>query len=188
MSENFLSYIYGIILCPVKTFDTIKNAEKAPVFEAFWAVVLVSLMGCFSSFDMNSVVVLGFSLVSYILFAIISWVLMASIIDGLAGVFDRDKRFDLILSMTGFSLLPWILFAPISLIKTAGILGSIISIALCVIIWAWTTILFLLAISKSYELTAGKTILLGLMPFFGGIVVLFWFAGFISNIISIVAV
>lgn len=188
MNENFLSNIYGTLFNPVNTFEKLKNVEHPPVFEAFWVLVIVSVLGCLNSYTYNNVFFLGLSVVTYTLFALVSWVLFASILDTLFSISSKISKFDILLTLTGFSLLPWLLMGPIGLFKTVGIVGILISITISVIIWIWATILFIFAVSITYELSIGKVLLLIIMPFLGFLITLSWFAGFISNIVSILTV
>lgn len=193
MSENFLSNVYGAIFTPLKTFDDIVDNQQPPVFEAFMVVVMVSIIGCITINSVSSIWVLALSIISYVVFAVISWVFMAAVIDGLVSIFSKENNFDTLLTLSAFSLLPWLLIGPVNLFKSGGIegfglLGVLIAIILGSIIWFWTTILFLVAISKTYKFTAGKIILLAIMPFLASIIVFFWMTGFIGNIIYLIAV
>lgn len=191
MNGNLLSTIYGTLFNPSETFKNIKEQQDPPIFAAFLVVILVSIIGCINDFNINSILALVLSIISYVIFALISWVFIAAIIDALASVFSKTRAFDTLLVLTAFSLLPWILIGPIGLFKSfgvdgIGVIGYLFAIILGIAIWIWTVLLFLFAVSKTYDLNGGKTILLALMPFLGGIIAFFWLAGFIANLISIV--
>lgn len=193
MSGNFLSNVYGAIFTPLKTFENIVEKDQPPVFEAFIVVIMVSVIGCITMNSAGSIWVLALSIISYVVFAVISWVFIAAVIDGLASIFSKENHFDTLLTLSAFSLLPWILMAPVSLFKSGGIegigiLGVLIALILGSLIWFWTTVLFLIAISKTYKFTAGKIVLLALMPFLASIILFFWMTGFISNIIYLISV
>lgn len=185
MRESFLSTIYGTILTPFQTFDSLKIEENQRVFEAFWIVMIVSIIGCINDYHSTNMVLLAVSIFSYIVTGLISWILIATILDSITMVFTKVSKFDTFLTLSGFALLPWILMGPISLFKTAGIFGYLIAIALGLIVWFWTVVLFLVAIYKTYDLSLGKTFVLVIAPFVTGLIALAWIVGFLSNVISI---
>jgi len=188
MSQNFLKYTYGSLLNPIETFELIKNQEQKPVFEAFMVIVLISIVGVLTSNQLTSVFFLGIQIISYIIFALISWIFVASIIDGLSTIFSGKSNFDLLLVLTAFALLPWILIAPVSLFKGATLLGTFAGITGSIFIWLWTSVLFVLAVAKAYNIPAGSAILLMVMPFLASVIAFFWFFGFIGNLITILAI
>lgn len=193
MSENFLSNVYGALFTPIKTFDSIVEQEQPPVFEAFIIVIMVSIIGCVNFNSSQSIWVLALSLISYVVFAIISWVFMAAVIDGLASIFSKENHFDTLLTLTALSLLPWLLMGPVSLFKSGGIeglslIGVLIALILGSIIWFWTSILFLLAISKTYKFSVARVFLLAIMPFLASIIMFFWMTGLVGNLIYLISV
>ena len=193
MSENFLSNVYGALFAPFKTFDSIVEQEHPPVFEAFIIVIMVSIIGCVNFNSSQSIWILALSLISYVVFAIISWVFMAAVIDGLASIFSKENHFDTLLSLTALSLLPWLLMGPVSLFKSGGmeglsLIGVLIAIILGSVIWFWTLILFLLAISKTYKFSIAKVFLLAIMPFLASIIMFFWMTGLVGNLIYLISV
>lgn len=190
MSSTFLSKIYGMFVNPFETMDNLKKLEEPPVFEAFSVVVAISIIGGLNQYEGNSLVLLPFSLITYVIFSLVSWVFVAAIIDGLATVFAKKQNFDVLMVLTAFSLVPWIFMGPIEMFKSAGfegigIIGYLLGIILAVFLWFWTTVLFLSAVSKAYDFSGGKALLLTIMPFLGSIIAFFWFVGFITNFINI---
>lgn len=186
MKDNILSYVYGTLFSPVKTFDDVLESSTSKVFEAFCIIIIVSFIQSLGIFDSNSFLYLGVYLVSYIIIAVSSWVFVACIISLLCWVFSKQLNINMILTLTGFSILPWLFMPAISLFKTVGIGGVVLSVFLNLIIWIWTAVLFILAVSKGTNISLGKSIVLIITPFAGAIIVLAWLSGFISNIIFFV--
>jgi len=178
MSTTFLSKIYGMFVSPFATLKELKDFEEPPVFEAFSIVVIVSIIGCLNQYEGTSLILLPLSLITYVIVALVSWVFVSAIIDALAAVFAKKQNFDTLMVLTAFSLVPWMLMGPIEMFKTSGaegfgIIGCLIAIVLFVLLWFWTTILFLSAVSKAYDFSGGKTLLLSIMPFLGSIISFF---------------
>ena len=187
MKDNILSYVYGTLFSPIKTFDKIINNSAPKVFESLCIVVIVSFIATLGFFDSDSLLYLGLFIIANIIFGVISWVLVALVINLLGWVFSKKFNINMLLTLTGFSILPWLLVPTISLFKTMGIVGIFLSVFLNILIWIWTIILFILAVSKGSNLSIAKTILLLITPFIGTVVTLTWISGFFSNIIYFLA-
>ena len=183
MKDNILSYIYGTLFSPVKTFDDIIESPTSKVFESLCVIIIVSFIQSLGVFDSSSFLYLGVYLVSYIIIAVASWVFVACIISLFCWIFSKQQNINMILTLTGFSILPWLFMPVMGLFKTIGMGGLVLSIFLNFVIWVWTVILFILAVSKGANITLDKTIVLIITPFVGVIVVVAWLSGFISNII-----
>lgn len=192
MSSTFFESMYGTLFSPLETFDKIKLEQEKPVFEAFAVLVIVSIIGCIYGYEGSSVIGLGFTIVSCVIAAVISWVVFAGILDSLVTLLTQKRSYDTFLVLSAYSLLPWIFMGPASLFKTAGVegfgvIGFLIGIILCLLIWLWTTTLFVIAVSKAYDISLGKVLALVVMPFLGTIIVFIWSVGFISNFFSILS-
>ncbi|MGD9581591.1 MAG: YIP1 family protein [Vampirovibrionia bacterium] len=193
MSGTLLSNIYGALFSPIETFKSIAENDKPQVFEAFVILVLVSVTASINFSSTQSIWFLVFSILTYVVGAVISWVFIAAIIDAISMIFTKTSKFDTLLTLTSFSIIPWLLIGPVSLFKLPGlegigILGVLISIILGIIIWFWTAILFLMAVSYTYKLSAGRVIILALMPFVASIIAISWLSGFITNFVYLISV
>lgn len=191
MSITILNNIYGTLFNPLETFENIKKADEKPVFEAFSVLVIISIIACIYTYKGSSIIGLGFSLVSYVIGALLTWVIFAGILDTLVTLLSEKRNFDTFLVLSAYSLLPWIFLGPVSLFKSTGpeglgLVSVLLGILFSLIVWLWSTILFICAVSKSYGLSIEKVIGLVIMPFLGTLVAFFWVAGFITNLISII--
>lgn len=185
MTNSLLENAYGSIFHPTSTFEKMSEIEKPPVLQAFIILVLISIIEAITSFSGTNIIAFGLITFAYIFIAVISWFFVGAILDFFYSTFSRSHRLDHILTVTAFSLLPWLLIAPIDLYKHAGIMGIAVAIVLSLLVWVWTVVLFVLALTKVLQISIGRTILLLLMPFLGTIIALSWLSGFISNLMSI---
>ncbi|MEW5822125.1 MAG: YIP1 family protein [Cyanobacteriota bacterium] len=188
MSNNFLTTVYGTLVSPNTTFDKIVENDDIGVFEAFCAILMVTVIGSLVDYSGSSVFILPFYTISVVITALIQWIFVAAVIDGVASIFAHKSKFDNLLATTGFAVLPWMLMGPVVLFKTFGLSGLglipfLIGIILALIIWIWSAILFLLAVAKTYNFSFGKAIVLSIMPFLAGLIAFSWLLGFINNLI-----
>jgi hypothetical protein len=183
--ENFLENFYGTIFSPNKTFDKLK--DNLPLFQAFLIVLFVSIL--------NSIIHLKFTpegiifdliKIFYTMFGgIISWLFLASFFYVIANIFRQEGKVKEFLTFSGFALIPWIFIGPVELFKTAGIFGQIISVLLGLFIWLWVTILIILSITKAYNLTFGRTLILLITPFVGCFLTFNWIIGFFVTLFRV---
>jgi len=92
-----------------------------------------------------------------------------------------------LLSLTALSTVPYLLMGPIALLKQhLGGLGVVIGLFGGLMIWAWMGILYLMALSVSFQLRAMQTLLLVSLPFSLSLVALVWSGRFIAHMIELV--
>lgn len=184
---NFLDNFYGILFNPDETFDKLKQDQ--PLLQAFFVVLAVSLLSPIVNYSYtgtNSIMWLGFGIMSAMFSGVFSWLFVASFIDILASVFKLSGRIKEFLVLSGFALIPWVFIGSIELFKTGGVLGNIVGILLGFTIWIWVLFLEFKAAMKVYNLSPARVVVLIVIPFLGSFLAFSWFIGFISTFMQII--
>lgn len=188
--KDFLEKFYGVLISPDETFDLLK--KNPSILQGFFIVLAISVTSpvtAFNQFDgARSIVWFALNIITAAFTGILSWMFFASFLDILASIFKQSGRIKEFLTLSAFALIPWLFIAPAELFKTAGIIGGIFGVLLELLIWLWATILIVLAISKTYEISFSRVIVLVVTTFLGGFLAFNWIAGFFSTLIQILKV
>lgn len=188
MMTKFLENFYGALFCPDKTFSNIK--EETPIGQALGLVVIISILSILitssSYFRATGILGMGYQVIFAAIAGIISWLFFAFFLELIATVFGQNGKMKPLLSLTAFALIPWIFLAPIELLKNTGDYGNLAAILFGLTVWLWVTILEMVAVMKTYELTFGRAFLMLIIPFLGGFLSFHWFVGFFSTLGNIV--
>jgi hypothetical protein len=89
-----------------------------------------------------------------------------------------------LLILTGYSMAPWVLLAPLHGLKLSlgqtGVLLHFIGVA---VLWFWTTVLFFIAIQKTYRLSVDRVLLMSAVPLLMALLGYLWtFTGLVGLI------
>lgn len=183
MNKNFLDNFYGVLFSPDKTLNEIK--ERQPILQAFVIVTVISLLNVLLYSNYAGGLNIGWFGVNLFFSAfsgLISWVFFAAFFEFVANVFDRGGKFKTLLVLSAFALLPWIFLGPVELFKSADTTGNMSGVLLGLLVWFWVLVLQVIAVSKTYELKLGKTIVFIIVPLFGWFVFFNWFIGFFATL------
>jgi hypothetical protein len=183
MNKNFLNNFYGVLFTPEKTFEEIK--ETQPLMSAVLIVIFVSMLKVFlySNFKtLNSPFLYGSNLFMAAFSGIISWLFYAGFFELVAKIFDKGGKYKTFLILSAFALLPWIFLGPVEMYKMLDFSGTAGGVLLGMLVWIWVISLQIYALSKTYELSIGKTVLFILIPSLGWFVFLNWLVGFFTTL------
>lgn len=167
---GFLDAFYGVLFCPKTLFEDLSDEDVFTIVIYGFLAILLSSLGKISPGETSLLSILGAEF-----FGIIGWFFVGIFIIILSTIFKTpNSNFGKLLGYTGLSSLPFLLLAPISLISYKfEFIYKIFSL----FVFAWSFILFCIAISKSLKLEPWRVFLLGIIPFS---------LGFASNIIGII--
>lgn len=180
-----LENIYGTLFYPSQTFEKLR--QNPALFTALAIVALISALDPLISAD-TVAVGLAFALVWAVFTGVLKWSFLALFLEVLASIFKKGGKIEIFLTLSAFALLPWLFMGPIMLFKAGGAFTAVIGILSGVAIWIWTTILTLFAVSKAYELSSERVLLLLFIPFLGSVIVFDWAIGFFSTLTGILAI
>ncbi len=188
---HYLDTVYGVLFYPVRTFQAIAGMDTLP--NALLCAGLMTVLGVSALTPAVHAAGSGgnmrFLLVSiplHTLTGLLMWVAMALIVGLLAYAFTGKARLRHLLCLTGLATLPWVLMGPVTLFKLGlGALGVAISVIAGLLVWLWTVLLFALAITVTYRMTADRVLIVLMAPLVMMLVFLTWVGGFISNIIHL---
>ncbi|MGE0199346.1 MAG: Yip1 family protein [Candidatus Melainabacteria bacterium] len=188
--NGFLTLVYNGLFHPQTTYEKMAETEE-PGRNLLYGLILVFLISAIApplhtmqsgATDDNLLLIMplhGF-------LGLLGWVLMASVIALMAFAFRGHGRFKPFLLLSSLATLPWILLAPALLIENSlGATGSFLGICLSMGLWAWSAILFGMAVARTYALNVEQTLSVLVMPFLMFGVFIAWTAGFMKNIIQI---
>lgn len=188
MNSGFLEKFYGTLFSPVKTFEEIK--ENPSLLQGVLIVILVSILAPAINApvinNIYSLFLFALGLLGSAIGGIICWLLWAGFIEIIAAIFSQAGKYKIILTTTAYALLPWAFLAPLHLLKSAGIAGMTIAILFGLSIWLWVTILMVIAVMKTYNISFGRALILITLPLFAQIIALNWFFGFFSTLFDII--
>ena len=187
MKTNFLNNIYGTLFTPDETFSELKENTAVP--QALVVVVFVSILNTILNINGSSGVILqGTKLLMAAVSGIISWLFFASFFELVASIFNKSGYMKSFLTLSGFALTPWIFLAPIQLFKTGDAVISLFGIILGLAVWLWSTVLLVVAVIKTYNLSLGRALVFLVVPFVAGFVAFNWFIGFFTTLGGILKV
>lgn len=189
--SHYLDTVYGVLFYPVRTFQTVADLESLPnallcaglmtvlIVSALTPVVHVAGSG-------GNLGLLLLSIPLHTVAGLFMWVAMALIVGLLAYAFTAKSRLRHLLCLTGLATLPWVLMGPVILFKVGlGTLGVALSAIAGLLVWLWTVLLFALAITVTYRMTADRVLIVLVAPFVMMLVFFAWMGGFVSNIIHL---
>lgn len=185
--NNFLDNFYGVLFNPSETLD--KLTDNPPLIQGIVIVALISILGPVVNFSINTetnTVFQGLSLINSAFWGLLSWLFFAAFFEIIAGIFKKGGKMKIFLCLSAFALLPWIFIAPAALFKTGGLLFKFAGILIGLAAWLWSTVLTILAIMKTYEISPARVASFILVPFLGSILSIFWLFGFFSTLIQII--
>jgi hypothetical protein len=182
---QFLDIIYNVLVSPSQEFRVISKGPvpKDTLFAyATLIVFLVSGVGALYSPFVNStdglVLRVMFSCISGLIF----WIFTGSVFSMAAYVFGERGRPQTILILTAYATLPWIFLPIIMLFKGfLGAIGHSIAIFALLGLWLWSSVLFLIALKATYNLSLERIILVACLPILMTFLGLAWFGGFLLN-------
>lgn len=185
---DYLELFYATLFQPVHTFKRI--ADEAPVNNRLLFFSLISVILISSIAPLVHLATVGGEPAMLVLTlplsavgGLIVWGFMGLLIALLAYAFTGQAKIRTFLTLSGLATLPWVLMGPVSLLKVG--LGGI-GMALCIIgalmIWLWTVLLFALAITETYRMTAERVLIVLAAPFAMFLVLMAWIVGFVDNI------
>lgn len=186
--RDYLALFYDTLFNPVNTFKIIA-AEPHPagflVFYAIMSVILVSAIApVIQMVNMGGgPATLIFTMPISVLGGLLIWGISGLILALAAYAFTGNPRVRTFLTLSGLATLPWIMLGPISLMKVSlGNVGVAICILLALLVWLWTVLLFALALTQTYRMSADRVLIVLAAPFTMMLIFIGWIAGFVDNI------
>jgi hypothetical protein len=182
----YLEAFYGTLFHPVDTFNTLIKANSSQLL----LFAMLTVAGVSAVIPTVQQIYKGTDpgwLFWLIPIAAISglavWLLMGVILSMLGYSFTGTLKLKPLLVLTGFATLPWIFQAPLALLKAGlGTMGVLIALGSGLAMWAWSVLLFALALSVTFRLPLDRLLILLGMPFLLNMVGFAWFTGFISKV------
>lgn len=185
---GYLDLFYASLFQPVSTFKTIATENPLDSRHLFFGLLSVILISTIAPL-IHTASVGGSPLMLIVTVplaavgGLIVWGFIGLLIALLAYAFTGHARIRTFLALSGLATLPWILMGPVCLLKIG--LGPV-GVALCIIgsllIWLWSVLLFALAITETYRMTADRVLIVLAAPFAMSVVLFGWIVGFIDNI------
>jgi|GEM_PF-5405594 len=165
--------LQGMFLAPFETLNKLKDAYDDPaaidtpllrqqamlsggviLLQILWSAV----QSMASSSGLES---MGTSVGIQAIFHLGIWFLLAGGIAVAGVVFEGRSRYGLLLTLTGASTLPWLLIPIVGLLKQAvPAIGGFVF----VLLWLWTSLLFLQSIRKSFGWDMDRLVLAMSLP------------------------
>ena len=169
---TFLDRLYGTLFLPQVTFEQLKDS---PTFvQAFAVIVLVNILETLrlDQFSISSIV---WSVIS----GTIGWIFFTFLLKQLANVFQRDVAILKLLTLTGFASLPWLFMAPALSLPPQFRVFAAIAVMIWFVVWqVWGA-------SVALGIKIWKTLAIGPLALFGGLVALIWLGNTLKLILSI---
>ncbi len=121
-----------------------------------------------------------------LIFGLMIWLFLGSVISATAYGFQGDGRFKTFLTLSGLSALPWLFSAPVAVAKhSLGEAGHFLALIAALGIWLWSVTLFGWAFGATYKIPADRILMLLLMPFAFSAITFIWFIDFFSNLFQL---
>jgi hypothetical protein len=142
--------------------------------QAFAVIVLVNILETLrlDQFVISSIV---WSVIS----GTIGWIFFTFLLKQLANVFQRDVAILKLLTLTGFASLPWLFMAPALSLPPQFRVFAAIAVMIWFVVWqVWGA-------SVALEIKIWKTLAIGPLALFGGLVALIWLGNTLKLILSI---
>ncbi len=184
----YLELFYAVLFNPVSTFKSIAadaGGDNQLLFFSLISVVLISTIAPVVQLAATGgeagmlVLTLPLSAIS----GLLVWGMMGLMIGLLAYAFTGESKIRTFLTLSGLATLPWILMGPICLLKVGlGGPGLVLSVLFALVVWLWSILLFALAITVTYRMTAERVLIVLAAPFAMSMVLFAWMVGFVENI------
>ena len=185
--DTLFDNLYNVLFNTNEGLEIIK--EEKPLHEAALIVVLVSVLDNLVSmnvFQTSNVFLTSLSLVFTAIMGLLSWLFFAAFFEITSYVFGQSGKMKTFLTLSGFALVPWLFLATIELLKNSNnSVFQFIGIVLGLFIWLRSVILIIKSLRTTYDLTLTKTVVLMLLPIFGGIILFSWLFGFFYTLMKI---
>jgi hypothetical protein len=183
---SFGQLFAGVLLEPVKTFSAIGEDTEESSRTIVYAAIVVVLAVLLSSVSTTSAGQLKWVLATIpvgIMLAFIEWLVFTGAVALPAACFNQPPaRAKALLACLGWSFLPWLFFSPIFCLRQ--LLGPCFVIA-CFVPVAWTFVLQILAIGKSYKMKGWQVLALVIIaPSLISATQLFQFFDFVGTLFS----
>ena len=187
----YLELFYAVLFHPVSTFKSIAadvhgtQGDNRLLFFSLISVVLISTIAPLVQLAAvgGNVSMLVLTLPLSAISGLLVWGIMGLIIGLLAYAFTGEAKIRTFLTLSGLATLPWILMGPICLLKVGlGGPGLVLSVLLALVVWLWSILLFALAVTQTYRMTAERVLIVLAAPFAMSMVLLAWIVGFVENI------
>lgn len=171
-SNSLIETLYSGLFEPFALYEQLANQWPRQLIHLLYAagvVFWVSAMSafCIPTIDQFSGISFWFLLEVFVasFIGVLMWFLTALSFSALAYCFRSQGKLSTILILTGYAMLPWVLLGPLVLLKQAlGVVGLILYLVGFIGLWVWSTILFLVAIQKTYALSFDRVLLISVLP------------------------
>ncbi len=182
---SFLTLFYNILLNPSETMldisDGAASKDRLLGYATLIVLVVSALGGIYSPFNATAAG-LPFKILLAGISGLLCWVFTGTVIATTAYVFGKNGRPQTILSLTALATMPW-LFLPVAMLfKPLGSVGYGVAIIISLGLWAWSTILFLMAVKHTYHLTLERVLLATSLPILMTFLGIAWVSGFFINL------
>jgi hypothetical protein len=183
--KQFLNIVYNILFHPTQEFRVVAIGpvpKDLLLVYSILFVLFISGMGIIYSPMVISTDGLAFKILISALTGLLFWLFSGAVFSITAFVFGRRGRPLTLLILTGYATLPW-LFLPVMMqFKAFGAIGNTIAIFGSLGLWLWSTILYLMAIKYTYELSLERILLAASLPILMAFLGLSWVGGFFFNL------
>lgn len=181
--NDFLENIYGILFTPDEALDKLK--EQKPMSQAIVIVIVVSLLDLLLKFDTHSINANLIRIFPEIFIGLVSWLIFVLFIELVVSIFKHEGQYKTLLVLTGYALIPWLFLAPIEILKSATLIGNFFAIIFGLIVWVWVITLMFKAVSKTYDISLNRVMLILLIPFIATVINFSWLYGFWKTLYGI---
>ncbi len=171
---------YNILFNPSEAFKNI-SCEKAYKLPLLIIVISSFFMLNLSESTFNAETIFIFLTRTFNL--IIYWLFFSFFINLIARTFNKENSFSKVLSLTAFAYVPWIFLGPLTLLKNS--VFSNLGMFLILIVWAWTIILQIIAISEIYNIPRKNALIILIIPFLATILYIVWSTDFFIKLFQI---
>jgi Yip1 domain len=190
--EHFLITVYEGLFDAVALYERIATGwpreTRHGLYATFWVFALATfgtlLEGSFSRFDGTTL----FSAAFAGLTGMGIWLLTGLTFASIAYCFRSQGKPLLLLTLTGYAVLPWLFLGPLFLLRnTLGVVGELVHVTGLILLWVWSTVLFLLALQKTYNLSMDRVLLMGLVPVLAGTLGWVWLFQVFSSLLTVLS-
>ncbi|MDD3594534.1 MAG: YIP1 family protein [Candidatus Gastranaerophilales bacterium] len=181
--NEFFEKFYDILFAPSKVFESISYDKpyKMPLLVVLLTssvVFLTNIKVTFTPFEL-----LG--LTGSWLSAVIYWLFFCLFVNLCAQMFNLKSNYSKLLTLSALATVPWLFLAPLKLLKAFSPLSSEIAVFFILIVWVWTVVLQVVAISRAYDIPSKNAIGIIIIPFLGFVVYTVWIFDFFLKIAQI---
>lgn len=183
--NEFYEKFYDLLFSPSKAFDNLEYDKpyKMPLLIVLLTssvFFLTNIKVMFTPFEL-------FGLAGAWLSAVIYWLFFCLFVNSCAQMFNLKSNYSKLLTLSALSTVPWLFLAPLKLLKAFSPVSSEIAVFFILIVWIWTIVLQVLAISRTYDIPSKNAIGIIIIPFLGFIVYTVWIFDFFIKMAQISA-